>query len=564
MAIVDQVLQFFKSGTSLGRTRILILSSAILISIILFIVAGLFISSPHYDNLYVKLESSDVNKISIALSEANIDFRVSDNGSSISVPYNMVGKARIHLADKGLPNSSSNSGYELFDKVNSFGLTSFMQEITRVRALEGEIARTIQDISGIASARVHIVMPDMGSFRKIGIKPTASVMIRAINPSVYKSAEAIRHLVAAAVPNLDIDDVTVLDSTGKLLGSSELERNTFGKSLSIVQAVQNEIEMNINKSLASFLGVDNFRSAVVAELNTDVQQIKETVYDPDSRVERSVHLSKDFQRSETNQPESAVTVEQNIPHIPDRKIPLPHSLENTDKKEEQSNYEINTKNIFTTHNNYKLERLSIAVVVNKGRLVEILGQSAEPGKIDSYLSDINKIVSAAAGISSKRGDTITITSMDFLNNQLLNPVVDQVSFLNILSRNFSLIVNALIVLSVIALVAFLGVYVLRRIKNMDGIKEEEAGIKPLLETPSIASTVDTGDGLSLDSDGQDIFSYRDHLKYRINSYVSNQSDQRLLHMIEINEERFAKILRKWARSEIESRYTQHISQDTVF
>ncbi|MEG8098955.1 flagellar basal-body MS-ring/collar protein FliF [Candidatus Liberibacter brunswickensis] len=561
MAIIDQLFQFLKSIKSLGRTRLLILASTILVSIILLVVGSFFVSNQHYDSLYVKLELADVNRISIALTDANIDFRISENGSSILVPSHMISKARIHLADKGLPNGSSNSGYELFDKVNSFGLTSFMQEITRLRALEGEIARTIQSISGIISARVHIVMPDIGSFRKIGIKPTASVMIRAVNSSVYKSAEAIKHLVSAAVPGLDIGDVIVIDTMGKLLGSNEVDRNTFGKSLSIVQAVQNEIEININKALASFLGIDNFRSTVVAEVNTDVQQIKETVYDPDSRVERSVRLSKDSQRSETSQQESAVTVEQNIPHIPDEKVPLPRSLENNDKKEEQSNYEINTKSIFTTHNNYKLERLSIAVVVNKSRIIEMMGESVDQNKINDYLSDINRIVSAASGVSSKRGDTITVTSMDFLGDQLLNPSVNQVSFIDILSSHFSMIINSLVFIVILLIMTFLGIHVLRKFNNTNDVNEDDTGIKPILNTPIIPAKVEQGlNGISLDSaDSSDIFSYSNNLQSRINSHVSQNSDRRLVHMVEINEERFAKILRKWARSEIDGRYAQYIS-----
>ncbi|MFV0255933.1 flagellar M-ring protein FliF [Candidatus Liberibacter solanacearum] len=560
MAIIDQLLQFFKSAMSLGRMRLFIVGAVMFASIALLLAASFFISSPIYDSLYVKLEASDVNKISMALSEASIDFRIAGNGSSILVPSHLLGKARLRLAEQGLPNSSNNSGYELFDKVNSFGLTSFMQEITRVRALEGEISRTIQDISGIVAARVHIVMPDMGSFRRIGAKPTASVMVRVVNPSVYKSAEAIRYLVAAAVPGLDISDVTVLDSTGKLLVANEIERNIFGKSLGIVQAVQHEIEMNINKALAPFLGIDNFRSAVIAELNTDIQQIKEIVYDPDSRVERSVRLSKDVQRSESHQQESAVTVEQNMPHVSEKNATSPRALENTDKKEEQSNYEINTKSISTTHNNYKLERLSIAVVVNKGRLMEMLGPSMEQSKVDSYLAEINRIVSAATGINSIRGDNITITSMDFLDDQLLNSSTVQVSFMDILSRNFSIIINALVFLTLVLLMALFGVHVLRGFNNIDLIKRKEMEAKSALSTPSIASTAETtlmsSDDMASDSFRKDILSRNNNFQSDINNYVAEQSDRRLLHMIEINEERFSKIIRKWVRSEIESRYTQ--------
>ena len=123
-------------------------------------------------------KATTCNQVSVALAEANINFEVGSDGASIQVPVGMTGKARLYLAERGLPNSA-NAGYELFDNVGSLGLTSFMQEVTRVRALEGEIARTIQQISGISAARVHIVMADRGSFRKAEQNPTASVMIRA-------------------------------------------------------------------------------------------------------------------------------------------------------------------------------------------------------------------------------------------------------------------------------------------------------------------------------------------------------------------------------------------------
>ncbi|MBY7649181.1 MAG: flagellar M-ring protein FliF [Candidatus Liberibacter europaeus] len=562
MVIIDRLLQFFRNIASLGRGRLIILSSVIVGSILLIFIARFFVSNPTYESLYAKLEVSDVNRISMALSEDNIDFRIADNGSSILVPSNLVSKARLRLASKGLPNSSNNSGYELFDKVNSFGLTSFMQEVTRVRALEGEISRTIQSISGIVAARVHIVMPEIGSFRRVGTKPTASVMVRSINTSVYKSAEAIRYLIASAVPGLDTKDVIVLDSTGKLLvADNDVEQNTFGKSLGIAQAVQHEIEMSINKALGPFLGIDNFRSAVIAELNTDTQQIKETVYDPDSRVERSVRLSKDIQRSESVQQDSAVSVEQNMPHVADKTTQLPHSRDNSDKKEEQSNYEINTKSISTNHNNYKLERLSIAVVVNRGRLLDILGESADKNKIDNYLSEINRIAAAAAGINSTRGDTITITSMDFLDNQLLDSSSLHIGFMDILSRNFSIIINAILFLVIILCVFLFGAHSMRWLNNISVTSKRELDDKSNFDVPVTSSASEDfflEDGDELNSTEKELFAYRNNFASNINNYISEKLDRRLLHMIEINEERFANIIRKWARSEVDDRYTNHI------
>ena len=142
------------------------------------------------------------------LGEAGIRYDVSSDGTAVMVSTGSTGQARMLLAERGLP-TSSNAGYELFDNVGSFGLTSFMQEVTRVRALEGEIGRSIQQIDGVAAARVHIVMPDVGNFRRGEQKPTASVMIRASTSTGRKSASSIRHLVASAVPGLDVDDVVV-------------------------------------------------------------------------------------------------------------------------------------------------------------------------------------------------------------------------------------------------------------------------------------------------------------------------------------------------------------------
>ena len=147
MNLLNQLVQIFKNFGSLGRTRLMILAGVGAVSIAIVLAAALFVNKPAQETLYVGLDSPDLNQISMALAEANINFQVGTDGTSISVPAGMTGKARLMLAERGLPNSA-NAGYELFDNVGSLGLTSFMQEVTRVRALEGEIARTIQSIYG--------------------------------------------------------------------------------------------------------------------------------------------------------------------------------------------------------------------------------------------------------------------------------------------------------------------------------------------------------------------------------------------------------------------------------
>ena len=129
------------------------------------ILGGIYLSRPQMDVLYSGLDREDVTRIGAALNEAGIQFDVNADGTAVLVSYGQTAAARMLLAEKGLP-QSANAGYELFDQLGSFGLTSFMQDVTRVRALEGEIARTIQSLNGVKAARVHIVMADEGSFRR--------------------------------------------------------------------------------------------------------------------------------------------------------------------------------------------------------------------------------------------------------------------------------------------------------------------------------------------------------------------------------------------------------------
>jgi len=558
MNLLNQLVQIFKNFSSLGRNRLLALAGVGVVSVVLILAAAFLVNKPAQETLYVGLDTPDLNQISIALAEANIGFQVGTDGSSITVPAGMTGKARLLLAERGLPNSA-NAGYELFDNVGSLGLTSFMQEVTRVRALEGEIGRTIQSISGITAARVHIVMPEVGNFRKAEQKPTASVMIRASVAAGRTAATSIRHLVASAVPGLDVADVTILDSAGQLLASGdEASNSSLNRSLNIVQNVQGEVETNIDKALAPFLGMDNFRSSVTAELNTDSQQIQETVYDPESKVERSIRTTKEASQSLQKQSDNATTVEQNIPQAaPDSGGPNgPESQDKSDKKEEQTNYEINSKTTATTRNSYKIEKLSVAVVVNKGRIAQMVGEPADQAKIDAYLAEMQKIVASAAGINNNRGDMVTVTAMDFLENQLLEETGGGVRVMDMLSRNLAGIINSLAFVAVAFLVVWMGVRPMIRSVTGNGAavigdtSPESTG----LELPDFAPAGGVGTGAALmDGFGSDFGfdSTEDLLSLgdddgNFNRRVKEGPERKLARMVEINEERAAKILRKWA------------------
>ena len=556
MNLLAQFSQMYKNLASLGQTKLIALAGAGLVSMAIILAAALYVNKPAFETLYVGLETTDLNQVSRALAEANIDFAVGADGTSIQVPVGMTGKARLLLAERGLPNSA-NAGYELFDNVGSLGLTSFMQEVTRVRALEGEIGRSIQQINGVAAARVHIVMPDVGNFRRGEQKPTASVMIRASTTTGRKAASSIRHLVASAGPGLDVDDVTILDSTGQLLASGDEYGNSeLNRSLNIVQSVQQELETNIDKALAPFLGMDNFRSTVTANLNTDSQQIQETIYDPESRVERSVRITKEEQRSQQTQDDSAATVEQNVPQAAPEAggAAGPRSSDQSDKKEEQTNYEINSKTVATTRNSYEIEKLSIAVVVNKDRIQQMVGEPADEAKVDAYLAEMQKIVASAAGINAERGDVVTLTAMNFLENQLLEEAASGPGVTDVLSRNLGGIINSLAFVVVAFLVIWLGVRPLVRTVGGATAPAEIAGDSAGLELPDFSPA--TGGGSLMEGFGSDFgFDATDDLlgmgddEGGFNRRVKEGPEKRLTRMVEISEERAAKILRKWAVDE---------------
>ncbi|MFS8114817.1 flagellar basal-body MS-ring/collar protein FliF [Rhizobium jaguaris] len=554
MNLLNQLVPLFRNLQNLGRTRLLIMAGVGVVSMALILFAALYVNKPAQETLYVGLDATDLNQISIALAEANINFQVGSDGTSLTVPAGMTGKARLLLAERGLPNST-NAGYELFDNVGSLGLTSFMQEVTRVRALEGEIARTITSITGISAARVHIVMQDVGNFRKADQKPTASVMIRANAEAARKSAQAIRHLVASAVPGLEVEDVTILDSTGQLLASGDDPSNgALNRNLGIVQNVQDEVESNIDKALAPFLGMDNFRSSVTAQLNTDSQQVQETTYDPDSKVERSVRTTKEAQKSQQRQSDTAATVEQNIPQAaPQAGGNGPTSNDQSDKREEQTNYEINSKTTATTRNSYRVEKLSVAVVVNKGRIAQMVGQPADQAKIDAYIAEMQKIVTTAAGVDSGRGDVVTVTAMDFLDNQLLDDSSSGFSIMDMLSRNMAGIINSAAFVAVAFLIVWMGFRPL--IRSLGGGAAGGAALPEAagLELPDFAPAVGGPGAALMDGFGSDFgFDSTDDLLTMgedggtFNRRVKEGPERRLSRMVEISEERAAKILRKWA------------------
>ena len=402
----------FRSLKGLGRKRLMALGAAGVFVFALISIGSYFASRSSYETLYVGLTPPDISRMGSVLSQAGITFEASLDGTKLGVPIGQAAEARALLAEKGLPGSPS-SGYELFDKLGALGLTSFMQEVTRVRATEGELARTIQYLKGVRAARVHLVLPDGNALSVKKQTPSASVVIRTDVAGDATAAPAIRHLVAAAIPEMKPDEVEVIGTDGTLLGGANgTPGDAPSQKLDLEHQIAKQIQDSVRRTLSPYLGLDNFEVSAVARLNTDKHQTSETKFDPDSKVERSIRTVKEAQSSQDASGKTSVSVEQNVPNEA-TDAGKDQTKRAQDRKEETTNYEISSSSASTTSEGYKVDNISVAIVINKKRLSEVMGKEAKGEELDKQVAQIEKLALSAAGIDTKRGDRISVAAVDF-------------------------------------------------------------------------------------------------------------------------------------------------------
>jgi flagellar M-ring protein FliF len=441
---------------SLGLKRLMALGIAGIAVFSLVAASSYYLSLPAREVIYSGLDLQDVNQIGAVLEESGIPFDVNPEGTAVLVDYGHTAKARMILAEKGLPKGDK-SGYELFDNLGSMGLTSFMQQITKVRALEGELGRTIQLMKGIKAARVHIVLPQEGTYRSIKEPPSASVIIRTEQGDGKVYAPAIQQLVGAAIPGMTKDMVTVLSTDGTILASHDDAGNAGPENMvTLEKSMAKDIEERVGMTLVPFLGAENFRISVAAKLNTDRKQTNETIFDPESRVERSVRTVKELGEANNKNSQSATGVDQNIPTAAAPTAAGDQSTEKNDKREELTNYEINSKSVATTSEGYNVESLSVAVIVNKLQIVKALGGSPTPEQITAKLVELQSLISSASGIDEKRGDKIKITTEDFISADTPLEPIPSAGIMEVLTHNLGTFINAFALLGAILLVLLMG------------------------------------------------------------------------------------------------------------
>jgi flagellar M-ring protein FliF len=542
--LLAQMERLWANLQGLGVRRLVTLA---LIGVAVFAVTGLagyYLSRPTMETLYSGLDRDDISAIGAALREAGVPFDVNTESTVVLTPAGQAATARMILAEKGLPRGGA-VGNELFDKLGSLGLTSFMQDVTRLRALEGELARTIQMMRTVKAARVHIVLADEGSFRRERQPSSASVVIRTDGGDDHATGQAIRHLIAAAVPGMKIDDVTVLNVDGRLLASgTDSVEKAPDNLLALEREVSQEIRDGVTRTLTPYLSSRNFQISVAARLNADKTQTNETIYNPDQRVERSVRVTKEQQNSQNAAGNQAAGVEANLPATKGAGGESKQSTDQTQKREELTNYEVSSKSIQTTSAGFVVQSLSVAVLINRAALAASLGDKPSPDAIANQVHEIEQLVASAAGLDKQRGDAVKISVVDFVDSSHDLEPASGPSMLEILARQTGAILNAAAIVLVATIVVWFGM---------------RPGLKMLLASPVVARqnavaaiggqtpVLGAPDGPAGENLLIEAASDRDEFLEALLARRDNGPERKLLKLVEFDEKQAATILKHWIR-----------------
>lgn len=476
--------ELFENFKNLGRQKLIILGGTtfgILLAMLLGIGA---VTRADYAPIYSNLSVSSASSIEAALTSAGFNVMVGPDGTTISVPQTDTARARMVLAETGMP-IDGDPGWELFDQQGGIAMNSFLQKINRVRAMEGELARSIQTLDGIASARVHLVLPDREPFTRDAPTPRASVILRpqAGRAVSRKEAISVRNLVASAVAELDLTRVTVLSASGETILSEEPNGPGQANMQSAKSSIEDRLSREIENILTARVGAGNARVHVNVELTTQREVIVEHSFNPDQQVVRSTETKTEDQTDTGEQ--GNVGVENNIPAA--LADPEGGSTSNRSEADEIVQYEIGNTRREIVREAGEVRRMTVAVLVNGIYAVEesaVNYSERTPEEMDR-LADL---VKSAVGFQETRGDTISVDSMRFMDYSMdLGSPVEQ-SMSERLAESAVPIIRGLLALLIVGLVMILGVRpLLKRLSEPATIAKDEDTPLPLPENDAPAS-----------------------------------------------------------------------------
>ncbi len=385
-----------------------------LIAFFVFVVARM--TSPGYGLLYSGLDPSDSSAIVQRLDTQNIPYQLKADGAEILVPQDQVTKLRLSLAGEGIPSGGS-IGYEIFDRADALGTTNFVQQINQIRALEGELSRTIRSLKQVKSARVHLVMPKRELFSRDQAEPTASVVLILQGSTLDKEqVSAIQHLVSSSIPGMKANNVSVIDNKGNLLarGADGGDGQDSASMEDMRRSYETRLTRSIEDLLAQTLGPDKIRAEVNADLDFNQVTTNTENFNPDGQVVRSTQTVEENDSSNERQQENNVSVANNIPNPPAQQGGAgSNSQSQNQRNEETVNYEISKTTQVEVKQSGNVKRISAAVLVDGTYTTDANGNQVYAPRPQAELDQIATLVKSSIGFDQKRGDVVEVVNMQF-------------------------------------------------------------------------------------------------------------------------------------------------------
>jgi flagellar M-ring protein FliF len=495
--------------------------------------------------LYTDLSPEDSSAIVRDLERQAVPYELRNDGTAVFVPKDKVTRLRMKLAEGGLPKGGG-IGYEIFDKSEALGTTSFVQNINQLRAMEGELARTIRAIDRVQAARVHLVIPERPLFSRDKVEPSASIVLRVRGVLEAQQVNAIRHLVASAVNGMKPQRVSIVDETGQLLADGAADDPTTG-SISADErrtAFEKRLRDQVESIVSSVVGVGRARVQLAADF--DFNRITETQdrYDPEGRVLRSSQTREES--TGTDNREGQVTVANELPGAAAQQPQ--QSRDQSKKSEEIVNYEISRTTKTETVEGGRINRISVAVLVDGLYAKNDKGEIVYQERPKADLDRIAALVRSAIGFNQKRGDQVEVVNLRFADAPQ-TPVVDASGWNSMLAFTKDDLMRGI----ELAVMAVLGIIVLllvvrplvRRIITSDAI----ASLPAPSIVPEATSTALTTVPALVPATPQSSPTAKMLDIAQVRGQVHAQSVQRVADLVEKNPNETVAVIRQWLGEE---------------
>jgi len=453
---VQGLLEFAKT---LGAPRIAAMVAVTLALVGFFAFLILRVTAPQMTPLFTDLSYEDSSAIVKELERQGVGYELRYDGNTIMVPKDRVARLRMSLAGEGLPKGGG-IGYEIFDKSDALGTTSFVQNINNLRALEGELARTIRGLDRVVAARVHLVLPERPLFSRDKVEPSASIVLKVHGMLEPQQVRVIRHLVASAVNGLKPQRVSIVDEAGRLLADGT-GNDDFGE-VNVDErrsAFEKRLREQVDAIVSSVVGPNHARIQASAEF--DFNRITETSdkYDPEGRVVRSSQTREETSGSESR--DNQVTVGNEIPGGGNQRpgaAPEPNAAprDQNRKSEEIVNYKISKTTKTEVIEGGRVNRISVAVLVDGVYGKNDKGDIVYQPRSKEEIEQIAALVRTAIGFDQKRGDQVEVVNLRFADTPV-NPISEPSGWLSALQFTKDDIMRAIemLVMGLLGLVVLL-------------------------------------------------------------------------------------------------------------